>query len=208
MAGGARRPGGRPRKRGLVPADTPPDTAKGARGYKWRSFDEDRFDDPDEPYPDHRDYVASISTRHGAGSPRKVDPLAAELVGGLLERRPDLERYPEATFAWARAEARCLLLADWFLAHGLLDDKGKPTASESLLGQSERLAAQLRGELGLTPKGEAELAKSQSEAARSVVDLDGLRERGRQALAGRQALESAERLRDDGGHLQDEGSGS
>jgi hypothetical protein len=198
----AKRPGGRPRRRGLVPKDTP--VKAGATG-RWRNFDEDRLDDPDEPFPDHRDYVASISTRHGAGSPRKVDPLAAEIIEALLERRPDLAGYPEALHAWARSEARCLLLADWFAAHGLLDEKGKATADTSLLSSSERLAAQLRGELGLTPKGEAELAKSQSEAAQSVVDLDGLRARGREVLRARRALDSGGRLRDGVGHLRDEG---
>jgi hypothetical protein len=44
---------------------------------------------------------------------------------------------------------------------------------------------QLRERLGLDPKSEAELARGQAEAARSVVDLDALRERGRAALKAR-----------------------
>jgi len=59
------------------------------------------------------------------------------------------------------------------------------------------LAMQLRERLGLDPKSEAELANAQSDAARNVVDLDGLRARGRAALERRRELESAERLRDE-----------
>jgi hypothetical protein len=162
----------------------------GARGYRWRSFDSV------EPGESPGDYAASVSTHHGATSEPKVDPIAATLAAELLQARPDLARFPEAVAAWSRAETRCLLLADWFAEHGLLDDDGKPTASESLLGQSERLAMQLRERLGLDPKSEAELASSQADAARSVVDLDALRARGREALAaGRVRVEDG-RVRD------------
>ena len=170
-----------------------------ARRYRWRDFGEDRRGDP---VPDGGDYAASVSTRHGALSERKIDPIAATLAAELLADRPDLQRYPEAVAAWARAESRCLVLESWIMEHGLLDGDGKATASERLLASSERLAMQFRDRLGLDPKSEAELAKTQAEAARSVVDVDALRARGREALERRRELESAERLRDDDAHLR------
>jgi hypothetical protein len=141
----------------------------GVRGYTWPPFA----------------LGNTWQLRHGATHAATVEPVAAELVESLLERRPDLVAFPEAVAAWGRAEARCLLLESWFVEHGLLDAKGKPTASESLLSSNERLAMQLRERLGLDPKSEAELARGQAEAARSVVDLDALRERGRAALKAR-----------------------
>jgi hypothetical protein len=150
----------------------------GKRGYSWPPFEKGNL----------------WQLRHGATVPRIVDPIAEELVEGLLERRPDLERFPEALAAWGRAESRCLLLAAWFGDRGLLDGKGQPTASAQLLNQSERLASEMRGRLGLDPKSESELAQSQAQAAASVVDLEAIRAQGRKALerhreAGRLAAE-------------------
>jgi hypothetical protein len=144
-----------------------------------------------------------MAVRHGALSDRKVDPVAQMLASELLADRPDLERFPEAVAAWARAETRCLLLESWFAEHGLLDAEGKATASERLLVQSERLAMSLRERLGLDPRSEAELLASQADAARSAVDLDALRARGREALKARRALDAGGRLRGDGEQLRD-----
>ena len=144
-----------------------------------------------------------MAVKHGAMSERKVDPVAATLAAELLEDRPDLERFPEAVAAWARAESRCLLLESWFTQHGLLDEKGRPTASERLLASSERLAMQLRAQLGLDPASEAALATAQADAARNVVDLDALRAKGREALKARRALDAG-RVRGDGGRVRDD----
>jgi hypothetical protein len=138
----------------------------GRRGYKWPAFTKGN----------------EMAATHRATVDRVVNPIADELVEGLLERRPDLAAYPEALAAWSRAESRCLLLESHIVSNGLIDENGKATVGEGLLGQSERLAAQLRSELGLTPKSEAELANAQADAAQSVVDLDALRARGREAL--------------------------
>jgi hypothetical protein len=133
-----------------------------ARGYSWPPFE-----------PGHE-----LSTRHGAFSRRRVDPLAAELTTGLLSERADLVRYPEVVAAWARAEARCLLLGDWIAEHGVLDEHGNGTAALRYVAQFERLAIELRARLGLDPRSEAELARDRSEAERNIVDLDALKARG------------------------------
>jgi len=162
---------GKPRER----ARTGRAPAVGARGYSWVNFDED---------PDH---AAAVATRHGVWSKRRVDPLTAELAAGLLADRPDLERYPETVLAWARAEARCVLLADWVAEHGLVTADGETPAPLRYVAQFERLALNLRSRLGLDPRSEIELVRESAEAARSAVDLDALRERGRAVLDAREA---------------------
>jgi hypothetical protein len=122
--------------------------------------------------------------RHGAWSSRRVDPVAQELIAGLLDDRPDLRRYPEAVMAWARAEARCILLASYQVEHGLVDADGNVPGGK-YVAQFERLATDLRARLGLDPRSEAELARDRADAERSVVDLDALRSRGRVLLDAR-----------------------
>jgi hypothetical protein len=140
-----------------------------ARGYSWAPFGRGN----------------TAATRHGVWSSRQVDPVVGELVAGLLAERPELDAYPEAVYGWARAEARCLLLAEWTARHGLLDDEGKPTVALRYVGTFERLAAEQRARLGLDPRSEAELAQTRSDAMRNLVDLDALRAKGRQALDAR-----------------------
>lgn len=94
-------------------------TPRPARGYSWPAFE-----------PGH-----TKSTRHGIWSKRQVEPLAGDLVSGLLSDRPDLNRYPELLMAWARAEARCLMLAEWFVERGLLDDDGDERAGVRFIAQ-------------------------------------------------------------------------
>ncbi len=136
-----------------------------ARGYSWPPFAEGN----------------TVRLRSGAWSARKVDPLTAELVAGLLADRPDLAAWPETVWAWARAEARCLLLAEYQVEAGLIDPKTGDVRSGRWVGTFERLAADLRGRLGIDPRSEAELARERADASRSAVDLAGIQARGREA---------------------------
>jgi hypothetical protein len=126
----------------------------------------------------------TVSIRHGIHSRRKVDPLAAELVTGLVDSRPDLDAYPETIWAWARAEARCLLLETWLSDHPVVDEDGEPAPVLRYVSQWERLASDLRTRLGLDPRSEAELVRSRADAAKGSFDLDALREKGRAIRAG------------------------
>src|SRR5687767_10257374 len=128
----------------------------GARGYSWPPFSPGN----------------TVSYRHGAHSGRAIDPIALDLAAGLVVERPDLDRFPEAVMAWARAEARCILLHEHQATHGLLDDDGEVRGGR-YVAQFERLAADLRARLGLDPRSEAELARARADATRSAVDLDG-----------------------------------
>jgi hypothetical protein len=147
-----------------------------ARGYSWPPLQ----------------HGHELSTRHGAWSARRVDPITKELIAALIADRPDLARYPETLMAWGRAEARCILLGEWQAEHGLMDDDGKVRGGE-WVGTFERLAMNLRERIGLDPRSEAELAHDRADAERSVVDLDALRERGRVLLDARDIPKRSER---------------
>ena len=134
---------------------------------------------PPNPFPEGN----RSSMTHGIWSERTVNPPAVSLAEGLLATRSDLSVYPETVWAWARAEARCLLLEDWISDHALVDEDGHPAPVARFVTQFERLAADLRSKLGLDPKSEAELASSRAQAAHHAYDLEGLRERGREAMS-------------------------
>jgi hypothetical protein len=141
-----------------------------ARNYSWEPFRAGN----------------EVRLRHGARSERRVDPVAAELVEALLADRPDLAAYPEAVWAWARAEARCLLFADWHAQVGYLDEDGNVRGGGHV-ATAENTAARLRERLGLDPVADVQLQKSRAEAVALVADLDGIRARGQAVLERRRA---------------------
>lgn len=125
-----------------------------ARGYSWEPFAAGH----------------TLTLRHGAFSPRTIDPLAAELIEGTIAEggylaEPD---YRPAVEAWARAEARCILIDAWLQERGLLDAKGRPHPAAEYALRLERLAAEHRSRLGLDPRSRAALGKDVSSTG---VDL-------------------------------------
>jgi hypothetical protein len=112
---------------------------------------------------------------HGGYSPRKVDPLAAEILEHQLAVSPPYLREPHwrpALWAWARTEARVQLVTEWLAQRapdgvGDLDDK-RTTAAHNLLHRLEAHATQLRGRLGLDPLSAARLGR---DVAASNVDV-------------------------------------
>ena len=144
------------------------------RGYSWPPFEDGH----------------TKSTVHGARSPRRVAPVAAEIERELLadEATPDHLRRPEfrsAVSAWARAEAICRVMWDWLAEQDVEDaltdvtrtaeteeaSKGRTTRRSisrrvvSVLEQLRRYeahAAALRRELGLSPLAAGRLAKDLS----------------------------------------------
>jgi hypothetical protein len=153
-------------------------TPRRGRGYSWPAFQ-----------PGH-----TVTLRHGVWSKRTWEPLAEELVAGLLDDKPDLVGYPELLAAWGRAEARCVLLAE-YLVDRLTDGDERSEKVLRFVHQFERLAHELRRELGLTPGAEADLARSRADAIKGEFDLEALAARGREArLAAerRHALEASQ----------------
>ena len=124
--------------------------------------------------------------KHGIWSRRTYEPLSRELAEGLIEERPDLANYPETVWSWARAEARCLLLAEWLADHPLVDSRGKPAPVSRFIVQFENQAMALRAKLGLDPKSEADLASSRAQATLVSYDIEELRARGREVMARRE----------------------
>lgn len=168
-------------------------TPKPGRGYSWPPFDKGN----------------TVSRRHGVWSKRTWEPLAEDLFTGLLDDKPDLVVYPELLAAWARAEARCILLAE-YLVDKLTEGDERSEKCLRFVHQFERLAHELRRELGLTPGAEADLARSRADAIRGEFDIEALATRGRGArLAAeeRHALAAAESTGSAGDGQPAEGEG-
>jgi hypothetical protein len=143
-----------------------------ARGYSWPPFEKDN----------------EVGLRHGAFSKRRIEPVAAELIVGVLAERPDLQRFPEALAAWADSEARAWLIRDYLNERGMFGAGGASTegALKWLVAFDKRAEAG-RKALGLDPRSELELRREATEAEASTLDLDALRQRGRKALEAREA---------------------
>ena len=124
------------------------------RGYSWPPFE-----------PGHQ-----VSLKHGAWSPRVVDPLAEELVATVAATvdwwRP-CDR--PAIWAWARAEVRCQLLVEWLAGKGGdVNDDGTMRPAAEALTRLEATAGTLRARLGLDPLSRARLGR---DVAGTQVDL-------------------------------------
>lgn len=127
-----------------------------------------------EPFPPGNE----VATRHGAYSPRRVDPLATELVERLLE---DDEvaylrgaSYRPACWAWGRAEATVQLLVEHVEQLGglaeALSERGEETSEETHAGgHSRRVSRSVR-----TASALAALDRAEKHAAtcRSRLGLD------------------------------------
>ena len=120
----------------------------------------------------------TIAQKHGAFSDRVTDPVAKELVGVVLAQVSYLgdPSYEPAVWAWARAEARVLVLAKWLDENGTLDENGVPRPALSALKDFERLASTARSRLGLDPLSRAQLGRDvtaqQVDLARLMSSLD------------------------------------
>ncbi|MGO1514066.1 hypothetical protein [Agrococcus casei] len=125
----------------------------------------------------------------GHRSPRVYSRVAAALVGGLVESRPDLAAHPEALASWADAEARAALLRYYLDEVGMIDEQTGETRETLLrnLDRFERRASDARQRLGLDPRSEAELALLRARAMREgqltpQIDLGQLAAQGRAVL--------------------------
>lgn len=133
--------------------------AEAARGYTWAPF---------EPGNE-------IATRHGAYSPRRVDPLAAELVDQALA---DVDLgyltapgYRPAVWAWARAEAQVQLLAEHVERLGLDFAEAAVSAAYAALDRAERRAERGRARLGLDPLSRARLGRDVTATRVDLVSM-------------------------------------
>jgi hypothetical protein len=132
-----------------------------------------------------------LAVKHGAGSPRKLDPIARELVDDLLRDESvtylRARRFASAVAAWATAEAKCQLLATWVEGMALVDatDSGQGRTSPlELLRRWEETAQSRRSKLGLDPSSAARLGKdvAQGRAADAAAELTLMREQHERAV--------------------------
>ncbi len=126
-----------------------------ARNYSWPPFQ-----------PGHE-----LSVKHGAFTPRKVDPLAGEIATSLLTTGPAFLSQPEYRWAlWglARIEARIQLITEWLDENGTLDPKGVPRPAGDFLLRFERLATDMRARLGLDPSSRVRIERDLASAGRDL----------------------------------------
>mgnify|MGYP005813185535 CR=1 FL=1 len=115
----------------------------------------------------------TLQLRHGARSPRVVNPLADALVAEAVEASPYLQapEYEAAVQAWARAEAQAMLLQKWVDDNGLVNRFGKVSDVEQALHRAETRAANARARLGLDPLSRARLGRDVTASQVSVSAL-------------------------------------
>jgi hypothetical protein len=118
--------------------------------------------------------------RHGALSPRLIEPRAIELVGALvaLAHDPDSSvgylkdpAYQPAIRAWARVESSLERLDAYLSDVGLLDDEGPPRPATRLQDRMETRSESLRARLGLDPLSRARLGRDVAGAQIDVAKL-------------------------------------
>jgi|SRR5215211_1596413 len=111
-----------------------------------------------------------VPATHGAWVERYTDPVARELVEGVVAQVSYLGEpsYASAIWAWARNEARIILITKWIDEHGPLDENGNPRPALNSLREFERLAQTHRSRLGLDPLSRAQLGR---DVAAQQVDL-------------------------------------
>lgn len=123
-----------------------------------------------------------LAVTHGAYSPRKVDPLARELVDAMVAD-PSLSylkaaAYRPALWAWARAEAQVQLLTEYLEARGQASSDGvgdlraeDVRSAYLLLHRAEARALSGRKALGLDPLSRAKLGKDVALGEAARVDV-------------------------------------
>lgn len=121
---------------------------------------------------------------HGATSPRKVRPLADQLVRDLSTVAPwcAQEAFASTVAAWAWSESQTALLRAYIDECGLIDAEGRPLPALTMLDRCEARAARLRADLGLNPRSWAALVASLGSADHEAAarGLESLRATGRE----------------------------
>jgi hypothetical protein len=140
-----------------------------ARGYAWEPFERGN----------------AAAETHGGYSERRVAPLAARARSELLSAAPWVASpaFEAAVAAWSRVEGQTRLVAAYVAEKGPLDQGGKPRPAVDLLVRLERLAADLRGRLGLDPSSRARIERDLAAGVRDLDLSDTLAEGRRVRLA-------------------------
>lgn len=116
--------------------------------------------------------------RHGAWSPRRVDPLAADVIAAVRPTLTWLTPADEpALQAWGRVEAQCQLIDAYLAAAGDVTEDGvgdldteRVRAAYLAQHRFETRAATLRTQLGMTPLARARLGRDVAAAGASLAE--------------------------------------
>lgn len=139
-----------------------------------------------------------LAVRHGAYSPRRVDPLATELVEAVLAdpnaAHAHAAHHRPALWSWARAQAQVQLVTDWLMARAeesgdelgdLADERVR--SAYLLLHRAEARAATWSARLGLDPLSQSRLKRNTTAAswdmARIMAELHRRDEQAAGAVA-------------------------
>ncbi len=127
--------------------------AKGEPIERWQRPSRSPFQPGDDPRRLPAPVGNGRAVKHGARSEKRWAPIAEQLVAEAGQVAPWLSRpaFATAVAAWARTEARLVLVTDWLAEHGELDDAGAPRPATNLAAQLDRQAERLRAKLGLDP---------------------------------------------------------
>ncbi|HWL44216.1 MAG TPA: hypothetical protein VNQ73_14840 [Ilumatobacter sp.] len=134
------------------------------------------------------------ATKHGAGSQRKVGPIAEQLRAELAASAPWTmgPAFAAAAAAWASAEAQCRLYRDYADQVGLLDADGTPRPFLAAWSKAESRAERQRARLGLDPAAWAQLHRTMTASPDGTANaLDALRATGRQMIEATTAAPAA-----------------
>lgn len=142
-----------------------------ARTYSWPPFTDGN----------------TAALRHGAKSPRVLQPIADQLAAGLGGLAPwtSAPSFAGSAASWSWAEAQAVVLRAYLDEHGLVDEEGQPRPATRMLEQVEGRLAGLRGQLGLTPLSLGRLLAtlSQVDGDKGAEGLEALRRVGAELRA-------------------------
>jgi hypothetical protein len=128
-----------------------------------------------------------LTLKHGATSPRVLQPIADQLAAGLGEVAPwaSAAVFQGTVASWAWGEAQAHVLRVWLDEHGQVDDEGQPRPAAGMLERVEGRLVNLRAQLGLTPLALAKLlaALSQVDGEKGQEGLEALRRAGAELRA-------------------------
>lgn len=132
----------------------------------------------------------TLTVKHGAYSARLIraeaDALRAELAMAHAPWLAELDGVE--VDRWLHAEAVCRVLSGWLEENGHIDGSGRPREASSLLLRWERLAADRRKSLGVTPMSRADMKTTAAVGAAAEQQARAaLARRGAQARAAAEA---------------------
>jgi hypothetical protein len=152
-----------------------------ARGYSWPPFEPGN----------------TAALKHGARSPRVLQPIADQLAAGLAQVAPwtSAASFQGTVASWSWAEAQAVVLRAYLDEVGLVDGEGLPRPAAGMLERVEGRLAGLRAQLGLTPLALGKLLAtlSQVDGDKGVEGLEALRRAGAElrAAADQRVIEGA-----------------